>query len=201
MAANDYITLTELANSLSIGSGETYADADMTAAITAASREVDRRCGRKFWQDSTTRYYTPARGTNRVWIDDLRAGASVAVDYTGDGTFATSWAEGVEYILEPFNAAAEGFPWTTITLRSRSTAYFPVWERSVRVGGQFGWTEVPSAVKQATSILASRFLKRVREAPFGVAGFGIDGGAVRVSNFDPDVDALLSAYVRVNHAI
>jgi hypothetical protein len=198
--AADYITLTELANSLSIGSGETYADADMTAAITAASREVDRRCGRKFWSDSQTRYYTPTH-PRILWIDDIKSAVTVEVDTNGDGSWETLLVQDTDYVLEPLNAAAEGFPWTTITLRHKSSAIFPLTEASVRVGGQFGWTEVPAAVKQAPSILASRFLKRVREAPFGVAGFGIDGGAVRVSNFDPDVDALLSAYVRVNHAL
>lgn len=198
--ADDYITLTELANSLSIGTGETYADADMTAAITAASREVDRRCGRKFWSDNTTRYYTPSH-PRVLWIDDVKSSVTVDVDMNGDGTYETSLVQGTDFVLEPLNAAADGFPWTTITLRRRSAAvFYPSVESSVRVGGQFGWPAVPSAVKQATSILASRFLKRVREAPFGVAGFGIDGGAVRVSSFDPDVDALLSAYVRVNHS-
>ena len=197
MPAADYITVSELAATLTLA--ETFADADMAVAITAASREVDRRTGRKFWNDTGSRYYSPSN-TMRLWVDDLTALTGVAVDWAGDGTFATAWTLNTDFFLEPFNAVVDERPWTTITVRQLSGRYFPSWERSVRVTGTFGWTAVPKGVKQATSVLASRFMKRAREAPFGVAGFGIDGGAVRITNYDPDVDALLSDFVRTNHA-
>jgi hypothetical protein len=67
---------------------------------------------------------------------------------------------------------------------------------SVAVTGQFGWPAVPAQVIEATTILATRLLRRAREAPFGVVGLGIDGAAVRISRFDPDVGFLLDPLVK-----
>lgn len=193
--AEDYLTVAELATTLSLG-GETFADADLALAITAASRDVERRTGRKFWLDSATRYYYPS-GSCRVWIDDAKTVSSVEQDTGLDGTFSETWTLDTDYILEPLNASAEGEPFTAIKLTPRtSKVLYP--DARIRVAGQFGWAAVPDEVVQATTILAARLVKRTREAPFGVAGFGIDGGAVRVSSVDPDVDALLAGLVRTN---
>ena len=201
MPAAVYITVAELAESLSLT--ETFADDDMAQAIDAASAEVDRRCDRTFGIDGspTTRYYTP-NASLVVFIDDLTNITTpvVSVDLGLDGTFAQSLTLNTQFMLEPLNAAADGVPFTTIRVDAqRSSAYFPLAPRTVRVTGTFGWPAVPAGVKEATAILAARFMKRVREAPFGVAGFGIDGSAVRVSAYDPDVDALLAKFVRTSH--
>jgi len=201
MPAAAYITVAELAESLSLT--ETFADDDMAQAIDAASAEVDRRCDRTFGIDAspTTRYYTP-NASLVVFIDDLTNTTTpvVSVDLGLDGTFAQSLTLNTQFMLEPLNAVADGVPFTTIRVDAqRSSAYFPLAPRTVRVTGTFGWPAVPAGVKEATAILAARFMKRVREAPFGVAGFGIDGSAVRVSAYDPDVDALLAKFVRTSH--
>lgn len=192
--AEDYLTVAELASTLTLD--QTFADADMAQAITAASRDVERRTGRRFWRDTGTRYYTPGDSLT-VWTDDLVSVSAVRLDLGMDGTFGTT-LDASDYVLEPANATADSRPYTELVLMPRSTRYFPVGFRSVRIDGTFGWSAVPSEVKQATGILAARFMKRAREAPFGVAGFGIDGGAIRVSSFDPDVDALLAGLVRTN---
>jgi hypothetical protein len=44
------------------------------------------------------------------------------------------------------------------------------------VTGQFGWSTSPEDIKAATSILAAKLFKRVREAPFGIVTVGIDQG-------------------------
>jgi hypothetical protein len=75
--------------------------------------------------------------------------------------------------------------------------YFPTcFPRSVRVTGQFGWSEVPEAVKSATVILATKLVRRAREAPFGVVSIGLDGGAMRIARTDPDVMFLLGEYIQ-----
>jgi hypothetical protein len=64
-------------------------------------------------------------------------------------------------------------------------------------GTTFGPTDddperpVPARVTLACSILASRYIKRLREAPFGIAGVGADGAVVRIMSVDPDVRSLL----------
>lgn len=196
--AEDYITVDALAATLSLGS-ETFADDDLAAAVTAASREVERRTNRRFWSASETRYYTPA-SSGVVWIDDLASAGTVAVDESRSGSYA-AWAEGTDFEYGPPNALADEQPFTSLVIsRLAGSRYFPCEDRAVRVAGTFGWSAVPAVVVQATTILAARLVKRSREAPFGVAGFGIDGGAVRVASFDPDVDALLAGLVRVNHS-
>jgi hypothetical protein len=55
-------------------------------------------------------------------------------------------------------------------------------------------TSTPARIVLACSILSARYFKRISEAPFGVAGIGIDGAPVRISAIDPDVKALLDAY-------
>jgi hypothetical protein len=66
----------------------------------------------------------------------------------------------------------------------------------VKVVGKFGWSAPPEAVKVATTMLAARYVKRTREAPFGVAGFDATGATVRISATDPDVQQLLAPLAR-----
>ena len=104
-----------------------------------------------------------------------------------------------DYQLQPLNAEVDGAPYEELRLTPGGSIYFDLGYGQVpkvRVTGRFGWPEVPVAIVQATSMLAARYLKRTREAPYGVAGLGGDGVVVRVSQTDPDVDALLATYVR-----
>ena len=71
-------------------------------------------------------------------------------------------------------------------------------EANVKVTATFGWTEVPTAIRQASILLASRQYKRY-DSPLGVAGFG-DLGVVRVSNIDPDIAKLLEPFMKVRAA-
>lgn len=203
---NEYITLEELKATREI-SGSTFADNDLQLAIAAASRTVDKMCGRRFWLDTAppaVRYYT-ARTPNLVTIDDLVTLTSVSVD--GAAALVTN----TDFMLYPLNAPADGRPYTTLrTVRDTLVPQeesivggetlgvaFPTTQRSVAVTGLFGWAAIPDAIKQATGILASRLLMRHREAPFGVVFSGSDiGVATRVSRTDPDVAVLTDPYVR-----
>lgn len=57
----------------------------------------------------------------------------------------------------------------------------------------------PSEVTTAALIEAARTFKR-RGSPEGVAGLGGDFGLVRVSAFDPTIEANLSAWLKVTFA-
>jgi hypothetical protein len=195
--AQDYLTVAELKSTLEL-SGESYADDDLNVAITAASRSVDSFCDRRFWADADAnqiRYYTPTSSVV-VQIDDLVTLTTLATDDAGDQTFGQAWTANTDLFLEPLNAAADGQPYTRLcTNPARSSLYFPLqYGRSVKVTGKFGWPAVPTEVKQATTIIAGRLLKRARETPMGVvmAGVGFDGAAIRIASQDPDVTMLLS---------
>jgi hypothetical protein len=72
-------------------------------------------------------------------------------------------------------------------------------EATVRVTGVYGWSAVPTAIKQATVIQAARIFKR-NDSPTGIVGFG-DMGAIRVGvQLDPDVKHLIDVYRKVRFA-
>jgi hypothetical protein len=132
-----------------------------------------------------TRYYSPMDG-HALEITDLVTMGTMQSDYDGDGTFETTWTENTDYILEPLNAALDGKPYERLRVHPLSANRLPCWPRSVAVTGQFGWPAVPAQVKEVTILMAARLLKRTREAPFGVAGIGLDGVPTRIARIDPE---------------
>lgn len=58
-------------------------------------------------------------------------------------------------------------------------------------------TTYPQKVFTAIMILASRYNKRPG-APQGTAGFGVDGAVMRLLSTDPDVEVLISRYLKVD---
>lgn len=197
--ANEYIQVDDLKETLSL-LGESFADQDVPVAIAAASRGLDELTGRRFWVDADAnevRYFTAVKATV-VLIDDLVTFTAVAADLDGDGTHEEEWAA-ADVLLEPANAAADGRPWCQLTVRPTSSRAFPVRvPAGVKVTGKFGWPAVPDGIKSATTILATRLLKRAREAPFGIVG-GFET-AERIARTDPDVMFLVGPYVRAPFA-
>jgi hypothetical protein len=194
---NAYVELEEMKRTLSL-EGSTFADLDLETVIVAASRAIDLHCDRRFWADTGTtnvRYYD-ALASGLVLIDDLVTLTTLKVDQSEDGTFEETWVANTDYVLKPLNAAADGWPYTRIETNPYGSLRFPYGSRMVEVTGKFGWLAVPPAVKTATIMLSGRYTKRMREAPFGVAGIGPDGEAVRIAAIDPDIQQLLAPFVR-----
>ena len=197
-----YVSAVELKATLSL-SGQTFADPDVNAAISAASRSLDAMCGRRFWADPDTtsvRLYTPD-SYRRLMIDDLIDLSALKVDQDGDGTFEETWTVGTDFMLEPPNAPYDKpvRPYESAVIRKTARKYFPVdLEQSVQVTGRFGWIAVPPEIEQAATILAAQLLKRSREAPFGIVAFGgLDaGGAIRIARTDPTIANLVTPYIR-----
>jgi len=194
--ANEYISVAGLKETLSL-SAESYADADIADAIASASRAIDEACGRRFWLDATdqTRYYERL-DDDLVVIDDLAAITSIKTDPDGTGTYSGTWTQDTDYVFGPDNAAADGVPWAAIYRLPAGGHVIPRGKRRIQVIGRFGWPAVPDRVAEATTIYASRLLKRAREAPFSVAGMGFDGVAIRIPKIDPDIAILLSGLHR-----
>ena len=113
--------------------------------------------------------------------------------------YSTVWTTS-DYQLEPLNGVAGGLTQPYTRLRAIGDYLFPVWSigntysniAPVQIVGVFGWSAIPTAVRQACILLAMRQFKRY-DSPLGVAGFG-DLGAIRVGRVDPDVEALLQPY-------
>lgn len=203
--APDYLTTAELKTYLRIG--DVADDALLATCITDASRAVDFACNRQFGvlAAATARYYTwygeYIAARQALPIDDLQSvtNLAVAVDTAGDSTWATTIVNGTDFDLWPWNAAADGKPWTHLLLRGGITTLgsLPRAARAVRVTALFGWTAVPKPVVGATTRQGARFFSR-RNATFGVAGSPELGSEVRLlDRLDPDVAVSLRSVRRV----
>ena len=195
---NAYVELEELKSTLEM-TGQTFADHDILNALVAASRGIDEATGRRFYADPdalSERYYSPT-GYDWVDIDDLIELTSVETDPGGFGTFDYLWTENTHFYLDPLNSDGTVTPWNMLRVHPSSIYRLPVgYPRSIKVTGRFGWTTPPQAVKTACTIIATRLLRRAREAPFGVVAVGLEGEAVRISRFDPDIQFLLAPYTK-----
>jgi hypothetical protein len=183
---------------LRLGLSDTTDDAKFDSALAASTQSIDGICGRQFNDAGTTsaRVYYPDSPT-LVRVDDFSTvtGLVVKADYGNDGTFEYTWAA-ANYQLEPLNGivgGSAGFPYNRIRGINQ---YFPLWwgalgspRASIEVTARWGWAAVPASVAEACLILAEELFK-LKDAPFGVAGFGAMG-AVRVRE-NPKVMALLS---------
>ncbi len=187
----DYVTLSELKNSQEL-MGVSFADYDAMKAIPAASRAVENITGRFFGTAMGTRYYS-AYQPGYLDIDDLISG-TLYTDQDADGVFETTWTANRDYVLEPLNAPAVGWPYEEVRVHPRGAFRFPCYPRGVAVAGTFGWTAVPEPIYAATVILAAQTVKYMREAPFGVVGIG--EVAMRVSRTNPQVMMHLEPYIR-----
>jgi len=193
-APNLYATSAELKATLSM-TGETFADADIALALSAASRGLDRALDSRFFSVTETRRFTPV-SRDLVFIGEVASLTTLEVDEGAAGTY-TAWVQGTDYVLEPLNALADGIPFTSARRLSRGRSSFPGSVAAVRVTGAFGWPQVPAPIKEATVILASRLVRRAREAPFGVIAPGIDAtAAMHIARTDPDIRMLTASFDR-----
>lgn len=196
---NGYTTLanfkTYLFPSANYGTAE---DAQMEAAIEAASRTIDTFTGRRFYLDGTVSarvYY--ANTPIRCVVDDFSTttGLIIKTDSGDNGTFDQTWTSD-EYVLEPFNGTVGGVtgqPYNIIiaTVPRR----FPVTGRRprIQVTAKWGWAAVPHSIEQACLIQAARIYRRA-QTPEGFAA-GEAFGAIRVSTrLDPDVQMLIAPF-------
>lgn len=200
---NGYATLAEVKASLRIT--DSVDDTLLELAIESASRSIDEFAGRVFYSQGTAVRYFAAESAEYVAIDDLITISELATTGTNANVFDVIWTgynngAPVDYQLEPLNnsAATDGVVQPVTGIRARVTYAFPTLGNIalVRVTGTWGWSAVPTAIKQATVIQAARYFKR-NDSPLGVLS-APDLGYIRVgSRLDPDVEMMISGYRRV----
>lgn len=193
---NGYATLAQVKSALRIT--DAIDDAIIELAIEAASRQIDSVCERFFYSTTSTRVYAPT-DWQICEIDDLVTLTTLKTSSNVDGVYDVTWTA-TQYQLEPLNGIAGGIVTPYNRIRAIDDLYFPenMGEATVQVVGTFGFSAVPTEIKQAAVLLASRIFKR-NDSPLGVAGFG-DLGAIRVSRVDPDIDAMLAPYKKQRFA-
>ncbi len=198
MAIGDpYATLPDLKSYLRIDN--TTDDVELNDALSAASRGITDFCKRQFNKETsaTARTYKAAR-SSLAMVDDFHTttGLLVKTDDDQDGVFETTWTA-ADYELQPLNGVRNGEPgwpfWKIHTAATAALTFTAATQATVQITAQWGWAAVPEPVRQSCLILASETFK-LRDAPFGVAGFG-DFGAVRVRD-NPMAKAKLAPYRR-----
>lgn len=195
---NGYCTLNDVKASLRIPVSDTLDDDLLELAVESASRDIDQACERVFYSASATRLYTP-RDSYNCETDDIISVTSIKTSSAADGVFDVTWTSS-DYQLMPLNGIAGGMTMPYDLIYAVGDYTFPISgkEATTQVIGTFGFSTVPTAIKQATVLLAARIFKR-NDSPGGVMGFG-DLGIIRVGKMDPDIDRLIQPYKKVRFA-
>lgn len=200
---NGYCSLNEIKAAARIT--DSVDDTLLELSVESASRQIDGACDRIFYNAGTaTRVYLPT-DPYQTEIDDLISLTTLKTSSAADGNFDVTWSA-TDYELNPLNGRSGGAYSPFTDIKAIGDYLFPVWttnttnsnEATVQVTGVWGWSAVPTAIKQATIILGLRQFKRY-DSPLGVAGFG-DIGAIRVGRLDPDVEALIHPFKKIRGA-
>lgn len=196
--SNGYCTLADLKAAARIT--DAIDDALLEISIESASRQIDGYCQRAFYPTTGTRVFN---STDSLLCETDDIISVTTLKTSSDGvSYNDTWTV-ADYQLEPLNGVSAGLAQPYTRIRAIGALVFPIWSvagtytnfAGVQVAGVFGWATVPTAVKQATILLAMRGWKRY-DSPLGVAGFG-DIGVMRVGRVDPDVEALLMPFKKV----
>lgn len=198
MIGDPYASVSELKRYASIQG--TANDFEVDQAVKAASRSIESATHRQFNTSGTvTARAQVAAYEGVIYVDDIatNGGLILATDEDADGTYETTWAA-TDYQLEPLGGIVDGIPgWPYTRIRAVSDArLFPrnrFGRATVRVTADWGWPDVPDPIKSAALILAEEIYK-MKDAPFGVAGFG-EYGMLRVKE-NPKVAGMIAPYVR-----
>ncbi|GAA1766155.1 head-tail connector protein [Streptomonospora arabica] len=184
MALGDpYGTLQDLKDRLSIV--DTDDDAELTSALAAASRGVNRFCNRQFNKTTTaTGRQFDATTATLLLVDDFHTTTDLVVD-------GTAYDSSV-HVLEPLNGMVDGEPgWPYWRIRNAGGDYTT--SATVTVTAQWGWAEVPASVTEAALITAMEITK-LSDAPFGVQG-NAEMGLIRIRE-NHRISSMLAPYRR-----
>ena len=121
-------------------------NAELTLAIEATSRSVDRACDRQFG----------LLDAPQIPTDDFATADGLVVETVGpqsDTVLAACFSS-------PLNALANGSVWTSLIVPTSSAVVPGGREGSIKGTAKFGWPDVPPTIKLATMIQASRLYAR-----------------------------------------
>lgn len=202
----DYTTAQALADE--VGIADAADNTLLSLAVSAASRRVERFCGRRFFQDDSVvarEFYAESSTCvdllEQPWPDpkveiSTLTGLIVKTDSAGDGTFATTLTINTHFLLLPRNAAADSRPWNQIVAVDAS---FPrsSYRAGVQVTARWGWATVPDEVEKAT-LLQAALLFKSKDTPLGAAQLGETTALFQRKAIHPvAADLLTSAGLRI----
>lgn len=207
VAPGRYLTLEELKKTLKL-TGKDYADRELEISIGATAEALDVVYGGPWTLGAAgeARYFTPAHSKTVIDLRQVQAVTAVELDEAGGGTYSRTLVIDVDYHLQYRGSKASAPPWDSLRLLRSGFAYiaafddpvkrpYPWGVDSLRITGTWGWEETPPGVKVAATIIATRMLRRSRDAPFGVVGFDVEGNTQRAVTIakDPEVQFAMTA--------
>lgn len=137
---NCYASIADLKTALAVTS--TTDDVVMRKIAEAASRMIDKFCGRYFYVQSATKYFNGAG--IRLWIDDLLSinASGLKTDEDGDATYENTFAT-TDYFLYPLN----NYPKTYIEISNDSDygSFGGGIKKAVQIAGVWGYGDGISA--------------------------------------------------------
>lgn len=174
-----------------LGVTDNSRDGALLIELNVATELINNLTGRDFTASgavATTRTFTvPSAVGYDLPIDAIGDTTGLVVSAGGPVSYAALLA--TSYVTLPDNAPTLGRPVTALRNVSYPWTLYPY----VQVTARWGWPATPASVDKAALLLASRLYRR-KDSPEGVIG-SAEWGAIRVSNIDPDVRALLSSYM------
>ena len=195
--AGDTVIITDVSNKKDDPLLETYVD--------AASRAIDIFCGRRFYRNTVdeTRYYTLDSGeyedsTIFFCPDDLGVGTitSLKCDHDGDRTYEETWTA-TDYDLMPFNAAADGWPYTWLETTPQGDYAFSRMRKGIQIIGKFGFAATTPAPINRACIRWAAFMYHQKDTPVFDTTVIPEAGVITVPQGMPlDVKLLLAPYIR-----
>lgn len=192
--ANEYGDRVTLKERLGIDAADTSRDTLLDKALSAASRSIDKTCGRRFWLDPEAVQRTYRTRGRVVREDD---GDLLLVDDIGDITVlvveigsGSSFTAVTGYETSPDNALLDGQP---ITGLLRVSGTWGSASARARITTRFGWPAEPDDITEAALIQAARLYKR-KDSAEGITG-SAEWGVVRLSRRDPDVWNLIEPFI------
>lgn len=193
---NGYATLSEIKARLSIDTSDTQDDAMLEACVEAASRQIDKFTGTRFYTAGSQERYFTALDPLRVIIDDATAITAIVQDLQVNRTYSDT-IDLTDVDLLPDNATQLGLPYQQLAIVPDSPKTFITDRRGIKVTGTWGYAaSAPPAVKQACLLLAAAMFRR-KDAPFGIAGGGEVGQAIQLAAMDPTARLLLAPFRRL----
>jgi hypothetical protein len=172
------------------------------AAVAAACRRIDKRTGRRFWQDTsvvTREFYADDSCELMSRVDQVldistTTGLIVKIDTADAGTFSTTLTIGTDFILLPPNAGDDSEPYTGIRLvGAYSFPQSSSGRPGVQITAKFGFAAVPDDIATA-ALNQAVYLYKGPDAAMGGLSFG-EGSFMRMrGGLNPIAEDLVKHY-------
>lgn len=195
---NDYATLEEFKSELADTNWGGDYDTFVKLLLPAASRLIDGLLGRAPGDFEVTvdetRYFT-GDGSSELWIAEIAAVTSVAMDLVGDQVTYTP-LDAANFQAWPRDAAQKGIPFYRLDIPVLTNPTYYTWYStpdSIKVIGKWGYSmTTPALIKRAMLIQTVRWFKRAQQAYQDVGAITSLGQLTYVQKLDPDVENIIN---------